>query len=64
MIEAKKLVVDTGFYTYELLSAFPITWSTNGTFKLTRIDPPKTTEEDQAILLAMITDIGGKDVRT
>jgi hypothetical protein len=66
IIIAKKMVIDTGFYSYELLDSMPVTFSSDGSaFKLTRIDPPDASAEDIAAIVKMLNSVeGGKDVRT
>jgi hypothetical protein len=50
IIIAKKLVIDQGFYSYELLSAMPVDWDDVNGFAISRIDPPDTSDADLTIL--------------
>lgn len=60
------MVVDEGFYSYELLDSMPIEFNDDGSaFKLTRIDPADASEEDKQAITKMLNFIpGNKDVRT
>jgi hypothetical protein len=56
------MVIDGGFYTYELLDVMQITYPE--TFEITRIDPPGTSDTDKQILLKMLNSVEGNNVRT
>jgi hypothetical protein len=59
MISFAKFIViaNDSFYSYELLDAPDVTWSSGEVFQLTRIDPADASDEDKSSLTRMLNNI-------